>query len=379
MNILGIGTATPEHFFSQDDRHQVAEHYFQGTRKERRVLPVLYERTGVKKRHSVILNASEGDLADRQTLFKPVTTEEAASDVNTPAKGIPSTEERMQVYDREAWQLAVKSVQNVLEETGVNPASITHTVTVSCTGFSAPGFDLQLIDAVPLSPAVQRTHVGFMGCHGGLNGLRVANAITTANPEAVVLLCATELCSLHHQYSGNADQLVANALFADGSMAVIGVGDDSEHASKTGWFVADSASYVIPESQDSMTWMVGDTGFRMSLAPTLPSLIQTEVAGWMEQWLSKHGVSPRDIQGWAVHPGGPRILSSFQEAMQLEPEALHHSFDVLAEMGNMSSATVFFILKRMIAEGNRLPCVAIGFGPGITIEAALLMPQATSM
>lgn len=366
MRILGIGTATPEFAFTQQDRFEVAESFMYDTDQARRVLPTLIEKAGVEKRYSCLLKSSAGSIAERQTLYRTVQSEDAN----------PSTEKRMQVFSQEAIQLAEQSVQQVMTKTTCDAREITHLVTVSCTGFSAPGFDLQLLDSAGLPRGVERVNVGFMGCHGGLNGLRVASAIANSDPQAKVLLCATELCTLHYQYSGNTDQLIANSLFADGSMALVGEAACSTSLRSTsGWRVAGSASYVIPGSADLMSWMISDTGFRMSLSPALPSLIQQRVFDWMCEWLRKYDLTPEQIRGWAVHPGGPKILSSFQAAMSISREDLVHSYDVLREYGNMSSATVFFILQRMIDEGDRLPCVALGFGPGITIEAALLMPE----
>lgn len=370
MRIVGIETATPEYYFRPEDRFEVAESFFRGTEKQRRLLPVLFEKTGVQRRHSCLLKSAEGSISERQSLYQKV-------DLENDSNNGPPTAVRMQVYDREAGPLAAVAVENVLRSTGFARTSITHLVTVSCTGFAAPGFDLQLIDHVGLSSSVQRTHVGFMGCHGGLNGLRVATALANHQPGTRVLLCCTELCSLHYQYSGESDQLVANALFADGAMALIGVADETEiphQTDTTGWRVADSASYVIPGSQEMMSWTIGSHGFKMSLSPTLPALIESHIRAWLETWLSRHSMTVDDIGGWAVHPGGPRILSSFQQAMDLGERALQHSHGVLRDYGNMSSATVFFILQRLRAAGNQRPCVALGFGPGITIEAALLLP-----
>lgn len=368
MQVIGIGTATPEFAFTQADRFEVAQHFFEGSEKERRLLPILFEKTGVQNRFSCLLNSAEGSIESRQSLFKPFDRETGGVE--------PSTGERIQVFEKASTKLAMQAVLDVLNSTHCDPADLTHLITVSCTGFSAPGFDLHLVDQIPLSPSIQRTHIGFMGCHGGLNGLRVAAAFTKANPAAKVLLCATELCTLHYQYAGAPDQLIANALFADGAMALIGHGEHCEPpATGTGWSVADSASYVIPDSQQMMSWSITDTGFRMSLSAALPALIQDEIQAWLKHWLGTRGLTLEEIRGWAVHPGGPKILSSFSEAMDLERSTLRHSYEVLAEKGNMSSATVYFILQRMMREDYRLPCVALGFGPGITIEAALFLPS----
>ncbi len=365
MRILGLGTALPEHAYQLEDRFEIAEHFFLGTERERKLLPVLYERTGVKRRYSAVLNSSDGSLSERQTLYLPRSS--------SPEYSGPSITQRMEFFEELSGPLALRAVRNAIADSGITPEQITHLVTVSCTGFSAPGFDLFLLRETPLLPSVQRTHVGFMGCHGGLNGLRVARAIAESDPNACVLLCATELCSLHYQYQGGADQIVSNALFADGSIALVGAGQAVQQSRSTSWIAKDSASHVISESDDMMTWKVRKLGFEMSLSPKLPQLIEEHVRPWLESWLAEHELQLDDIKSWAVHPGGPRILSSFQKAMQLPDEALSHSRYVLQNFGNMSSTTVFFIIQRMLEEQSQLPCLSIGFGPGITIEAALFI------
>jgi prepilin-type processing-associated H-X9-DG protein len=357
--ILGIGTAVPDCHFTQSDSTQIAEHFFNGDKQHRRLLPILYKKTKVKRRHSVLLAASEGDLRERQSLYAPVTS---TSDVG------PSTAARMQYFEQHAGGLAQVASQRSLEQAGLQSDQITHLVTVSCTGLVAPGFDVDLVQSLPLNPNTPRTHVGFMGCHGAINGLRVADAFSRNDPGARVLLCSTELCSLHYQYQASAEQIVANALFADGSAAmVLGRDEDSAKA----WPLLDCGTGVIRESRDMMSWRVGDHGFDMSLSAELPTLIENNLRPRIETWLSQFDLKPSDIKTWAAHPGGPRILQSFQHAMNLTRDDLAASYHVLENFGNMSSATILFLIQELQNHNAELPCVAIGFGPGITIESAL--------
>jgi prepilin-type processing-associated H-X9-DG protein len=232
----------------------------------------------------------------------------------------------------------------------------------------APGFDVDLVQTLPLKSDTPRTHVGFMGCHGAINGLRVADAFSRNDPTARVLLCSTELCSLHYQYRAGAEQIVANALFADGSAAlVLGQDEHDEH----GWSLRDCGTGMIAESREMMTWRVGNHGFDMTLSAELPTLIENNLGPWMENWLSKFDLKPNDIKTWAAHPGGPRILQSFQQAMNLTRDDLAASYHILQQFGNMSSATILFLIAELQDRNAELPCVAIGFGPGITIESAL--------
>jgi predicted naringenin-chalcone synthase len=227
--------------------------------------------------------------------------------------------------------------------------------------------DLALIRGLGLRPTVERTHVGFMGCHGALNGLRVAHAFAAANPGARVLVAAVELCSLHYYYGNEADKLIANAIFADGAAAVAG----QAGARPRGWSLRASGSCLIPESAADMAWTVGDNGFAMTLSRRVPGLIAAHLRPWLEGWLRDNGLSLADVRSWAVHPGGPKILVAAEEALGLPPAALAPSRAVFADRGNMSSPTVLFVLDRLRRENAPGPCVALGFGPGLVAEAAL--------
>jgi prepilin-type processing-associated H-X9-DG protein len=357
--ILGMGTANPECHFSQSDATQIADHFFKGDEQNRRLLPVLYKKSTVKKRYSVVLRASEGDLRGRQELYAPVTS---SGDVG------PGTAERMRFFEQYAGRLALTASQQALKQAGVQASEITHLVTVSCTGLVAPGFDIDLVQSLPLKHDTPRTHVGFMGCHGAINGLRVADAFARNDPAARVLLCATELCSLHYQYQGGAEQIVANALFADGSAALV-LGSAEKAANV--WSLRNCGTGMIKGSREMMSWRVGDHGFSMTLSPELPALIEDNLRPFMEDWLGRFDLKPKEIRTWAVHPGGPRILRGFQQAMDLTQSDLAASYHILEQFGNMSSATMLFLIKELQHRKAELPCVAIGFGPGITIETAL--------
>jgi predicted naringenin-chalcone synthase len=275
----------------------------------------------------------------------------------------------MQCYAEESLPLAETAARKSLQRAAILPQAVTHIITVSCTGFFAPGLDIGLVKRLGLPPTVGRLHVGFMGCHGVLNAMRAARATVIADPEAVVLLCAVELCSVHYQYGVNSGTLVANALFADGAAALVG------RASTQGeeqWRVVSSGSYLLPDAEDGMTWRIGDNGFEMTLSSRVPELICERLRPWLEEWLAKSGRRLEDIRSWAVHPGGPRILSSVAETLRLPDTAIAASAEILARCGNMSSPTILFILQRLQEQGSQTPCVVLGFGPGLVAEAALL-------
>lgn len=350
--ILGIGTALPGCVLPQSRAASIASRVSGHNPEETERLAFLYGLTGIERRHVTILDEGE-----------------AVPDAFAESVDGPSTAWRMERYDRLAPPLAHRSCMAALEAAAVPAKAVTHLVTVSCTGFSAPGVDLKLVRSLDLSPIVERTHVGFMGCHGALNGLRVVQALAASIPEAVVLLCATELCSLHFTYGPGSDRSVSNALFADGSAALVAtsVEEDSENR----WRIQASGSVLIPETSAAMTWTVGDQGFAMTLAPEVPRLIRQHLRPWLTTWLGGHGLTPEDVASWAVHPGGPKILDAVRDTLELPNEALADSRAVLSAHGNMSSPTLLFILQRMMRRGAPRPCVALGFGPGLVVEATL--------
>ncbi len=276
----------------------------------------------------------------------------------------------MRRYEDEAAALAFAAARNALHDSGIAPERVTHLITVSCSGFFAPSFDVALIKQLALQSRVSRTHIGFMGCHGLLNGLRVARAFLDQDPGACVLLAALEMCSLHHQYGWDSDGIVANALFADGAAALVGI--VGEPSSERVFRVLGSGSNVIDDSEDAMSWRIGDHGFVMTLSPRVPELISRSIRPYLEGWLSEFGVDFDRVGSWAVHPGGPRILSAFGEATGFDRERLSVSYEILAQFGNMSSPTVLFIIDRMRQIKAPRPIVALAFGPGLAVESVLL-------
>jgi predicted naringenin-chalcone synthase len=362
--ILGLGTAVPPTVVNQTEALEIARALCCRTGEQATWLPGMYGHTGIDTRHVILGPDLVGDaLHGTQNARTVIVKRRTADDAG------PTTGERMRIYADEAVPLALRAARQALDRSGLAPHQLTHLITVSCTGFFAPGVDVELIRGLPLAPTVQRTHVGFMGCHGALNGLRVARALTTADPDARVLLCALELCSLHYQYGWDPQRVIANALFADGAAAVIG--GPSGAAPGNAWRAAAEGSYLFANTADAMTWTVGDHGFVMTLSKRVPALIAAGLRPWLEGWLAQHGVALADVGSWAVHPGGPRILDAVENALGLAPGATAASRAVFAQYGNMSSPTVLFILDHLQRLGAPRPCVALGFGPGLMAEAVL--------
>jgi len=360
LAILGLGTAIPHHSINLDESIAIAEELFGAEVKDTRLLRALYRRSGVQNRHTVIPYRTALQWGPR--------SEPGDSAVAVATRG-PSTRQRMAWYEEHAPLLAWAAASEAMAHSQLEPSDVTHLVTVSCTGFSAPGVDLRLMRELELSPRTERTHVGFMGCHGAINGLRVARALASTRPDAVVLLCAVELCSLHYQFAWDPSRAVGNAIFSDGAAAIVARGTYERPA----WRVTASGSCLIPHSDDAMSWRVGDHGFEMWLAPTVPDAIARNLRPWLDGWLAEQGLEVSDVGSWAIHPGGPRILNSVEEALGLDRQQTSMSREILRNYGNLSSPTVLFIIDRLRKQNAALPCVALAFGPGLMAEALLIV------
>ncbi len=362
LTIQSLATANPVETLPQAEAYETAQHICCQTAEQAAILKVLYRRAGVKMRYAKLNSAKL--LAWYRAAQEHLGGEGVATKVTTLGG---TTAERMKIYRDEAGPLALRAAGDAMVAAGVTPPEITHIVTVSCTGFSAPGIDIELINGLELPRTVERTHVGFMSCHGSLNGLRVARLIATADPGACVLLCAVELCSLHYRTQWDPIKFIGNAIFADGAAAMIARPSREGDA----WRCVASGSCVLSDSLDGIRWNVGDHGFEIDLSPRVPDLIKQQLGPWLQTWLASQGLTVDQVASWAIHPGGPRVLGAVEESLGITSDATTVSREVLSEYGNMSSPTVMFILDRLRQRSAPLPCVALAFGPGLTAEAAL--------
>lgn len=360
--LRSIGTATPPHRMDQSHAATASKAFSCTNEREGRLLGAIFSRSEVRTRASVILEPPNG-IPLRQNFYPPMTS--------TADRG-PSTACRMERFAAESADLAVDAAYRAIADAEVLPQQVTHVVVVTCTGFQSPGIDVALIRRLELSPTVQRLQIGFMGCHGAINGMRAAQAIALADSGACVLLCAVELCSLHFYYGWDVEKVKANALFADGAAAAIITGEPSSPGPGKGWHIAATGSCLLPDSEQDMTWRIGDHGFEMTLSARVPELIQSHLRPWIDDWLAEHHHTVTSIRNWAIHPGGPRIVSAAAECLRLPDSTTAVSRAVLEEYGNMSSPTLLFILERMRRSELSGPTVALGFGPGLMAEAALL-------
>jgi len=375
LSIAGLGTALPPFSISQDQIAAFSRPLCCDDANQAELFSLIFQHAGVNRRHSVL------QLGECEKTFVP----QSFYPLRDCGRG-PSTARRMQEYETAAPPLAIAAARKALDDAQLVPDEVTHLVTVSCTGFMAPGIDMKVLEGLMLKPTVERTHIGFMGCHGAINGLKVARGCLTAEPEARVLVCCVELCTLHFFTGWDPEKIVANALFADGAAAVVCQTSPApppldEAAGRppisiqdgTAWKLAAVGTMRIPDSSAAMSWRIGDYGFDMGLSRQIPELIGLHLRGWVESWLGRQGLALEDIGSWAVHPGGPKILDAAEQALSLPAGALEDSRAVLAECGNMSSPTLLFVLERLRERNAARPCAVLGFGPGMVVEAALFV------
>jgi len=274
----------------------------------------------------------------------------------------PTTAERMRAFDAHALELATNAVER-LDIAGERDR-ITHLLITCCTGFAAPGVDLQLVERCGLRSSVERVVIGFMGCHAAINALKQARHIVRSEPEARVLVVNIELCSLHLRETSELDELLSFLLFADGCAASLVT------AEPHGIAIDRFRATLVPESKELITWHIRDLGFEMMLSARVPGVIRRALKTMASEILS--GAPPSAIDLWAVHPGGTSILDAVQRTIGMAPATLAASRDVLRRFGNMSSATVMFVLESLL--GTALPgsagC-AMSFGPGVMVETML--------
>ncbi len=360
LAIQGIGTAVPAFNANQAEAAIIAKQMVCGHEDEDGWFDKLYELSMVEHRGSVLLEAPD-EHGPNQSFYPPAAT--------TEDRG-PTTAERMQKYMQDAAPLAISAARQALDESATSSDQITHLIIITCTGFGSPGIDFALMKHLGLSPGVRRIQVGFMGCHGALNALCVARAIGESAPESRILMCSVELCSLHYAYGWDPSKMVANALFADGAAAI--VASNQRHSqTEQSWSLRTTGSHVMADTADAMTWTIGDHGFEMTLEPSVPDLIMQQLRPWVAGWLEEQGMTIADVGSWAVHPGGPKIISSVSLALGLMNHKTEASRHVLSTYGNMSSATILFVIDHLRRGNAARPCVALAFGPGLVVEAAL--------
>lgn len=293
----------------------------------------------------------------------------------------PGTKARNEVYAAEGTKLFIEAAQKALDAAeGIEPGDVTHVVTVSCTGFFNPGPDYKIVRALGLDASAQRYHLGFMGCYAAFPALRAAKSFCEADPKAVVLVVSAELCSLHVRSSNNPDTIVGTSLFADGAAAaVVTAREDLPRPQGSTLSLDFFETTLTPVGEESMAWNIGDEGFEMVLGTYVPHIIDEHIVGALAPLLERDdsliGIEYRDIEHWAIHPGGRSILDKVQAKLKLTDDQLIPARETLRNYGNMSSATVMFVLKHILdqpSEQAEERICSMAFGPGLTVETALL-------
>lgn len=325
---------------------------------ERRKMHAVFRASAINTRYSVLNDyGKENDFT-----FYPNT------------KGLepfPSTAKRMQVYREYACTLSLNAIKKSIDDAEIR--QVTHLITVSCTGMYAPGLDIDIVRALSLSTSTERICINFMGCYAAINALKVADSICKANVSAKVLIVCTELCSIHFQKDFTENNILANALFADGSAAML---VESRPKDGINYSLEGFHSDIVTSEEQHMAWSIGDLGFEMKLSSYVPQILQEGIHKLLASLTQKKKIDLDQVHHFAIHPGGKKILETVGKELNLKDGKLTASTKVLREYGNMSSPTVIFVLKEILAglsaQNNKEYMMGMAFGPGLTLESVLL-------
>lgn len=356
-SIFGLGTAVPPYIYWQEEVPELLIQVLKLDEEQSRHIRQIYRDTAIQKRHSVL----EDFLKERQEWHF------WGADYPT---AIPGMTQRNEIYKKEAHKLACEAAKKAIENWQGNPSDITHVISVSCTGVMAPGIEFDLIRLLGLSPTINRLGINFMGCFGAFKGLDVARAFAKENPRNRILVVCTELCSLHFQSDLDSETIVGNSLFADGAAAVI-VGTHPRAYEKPLRELVNACSMGVENTLEKITWQASDTGYLMRLSHTVPVWIGRKIREFVETFV------PKDIPfqecDWAIHPGGKSIIQAIERTMQLTKKQTEASWNVLANYGNMSSASFLFVLQKLFEQTEQHPwSIGVAFGPGLSMEGMLL-------
>ncbi len=354
-----IGTAVPPYKIAQPKIADFMSDALQLNEQDRNKLAILYRATGIRSRHSVI-----NDYANEACNFKFFPKEKTLLP-------FPDISARMRVYEKEAVKLSIEAIKNTLP-VEYKKSDITHLITVSCTGMYAPGLDIEITQKLGLNSTVNRTAINFMGCYGAFNGLKLASSICSADPKAQVLLVAVELCTIHFQKNKDQDTLLANALFSDGAAAAVITSNKLKKSLSMNAFHTDIAF----DGKNEMAWQIGNHGFEMKLSALVPDIIEKHIKQLTEKLLETYQLSLNEINHYAIHPGGKRILEVIEKELAITKEQNKAAYNILRQYGNMSSPTVLFVLKdifnNLSNQEHGQKVLSFAFGPGLTLESMLL-------
>lgn len=358
--LTSIGVAVPENRFEQSQIGRFMTKAMQLDYENSRKLNAIFRSSGITHRHSVLEDYGK----DQDFSFYPNTEN---------FEPFPSTEERLQEYQTYACDLSVAAIKDCLSKaSGFTTDSITHLIVVSCTGMYAPGLDIDLVEKLGLRHDVQRLNINFMGCYAAFNAIKAGHAFCTADPGSNVLIVCVELCSIHFQKQATEDNMLANALFADGAAAVLMQSKPTSGIN----LIPEAFHNSLAFTKDTqMAWKVGNLGFEMKLTSYVPEIIQRGIKKLTDDMLNKIGKDFSSIKHFAIHPGGKKILEVIEQELGLSKTDNQYAYSVLSKYGNMSSPTVLFVLydllKDLISKDHNSSILSFAFGPGLTMESIL--------
>jgi len=358
--ITSIGTATPPYALPQQAVAEFMVRSMKLGEDDARKLRTLFRASGIETRWSFIedyAKSAEFRFFENSRDLEP----------------FPSTKRRLEVYQRHALALSLDAAHRCLEGIqGLRRDSITHLVVVSCTGMYAPGLDIDLVKALGLNSSIERTCINFMGCYAAFNALKLASGACSLRSNSSVLIVCTELCSLHFQKEYSEDNLLANALFGDGAAAVL---VENQARAAINLQLEEFHCELATEGEHDMTWSIGDLGFEMRLSSYVPDIIRSGIRSLTRALLAKIVSQKAQVDYYAIHPGGKKILETIETELGLTRAQNKHAYETLRRYGNMSSPTVLFVLdavrKELQSEDNGKRILSFAFGPGLTMESAL--------
>jgi len=359
--ITSIGIAVPDNRFDQSAIGKFMIKAMQLDYENSRKLQAIFRSSGIAQRYSVLEDYGK----EKDFSFYPNTED---------FEPFPSTEKRLALYQQHAVQLSAAAVNDCIAKLrGFDLKSVTHLIVVSCTGMYAPGLDIELVQQLKLRHDVQRLSINFMGCYAAFNGIKAGDAFCKADPESVVLVVCVELCSIHFQKQATDDNMLANALFADGASALIMQTKPVEGVNLVPAAFHNALSFT---NEPQMAWRVGNAGFEMKLTSYVPGIIQGGIKNLTDEMLSKIKKNFDAIKHFAIHPGGKKILEAIESRLSISKDDNRHAYAVLNQYGNMSSPTVLFVLYHLLSgltsKNNGEDVLSFAFGPGLTLESILL-------
>ncbi len=356
--LIDIETASPPYIVTQEKAASELKKRMTGSTAASRLIDIAALHSGIDRRLIVIPDAEEE------------AEEKFYSDTGSYIS--PDTQKRMNEYEKWSKILTKNAVEKVIKKTDFRPEELDKIITISCTGFFAPGIDYFLINEFNLRPDIKRMNIGFMGCAASLIGFDSVLQLLNKSEENNTLLVSVELCSLHLQTEPSRDNIMANLIFADGAAAAL-FSNNKKYAPKAKLDLISTDSFLFRNSSEYMGWKIGNNGFEMILSSDLPKIILNEAVPALKNQLKQRGIEVDSVKHWALHPGGRAILDSLQSGLNLTEAQVLPSRTVLKNYGNLSSASILFVLKEILNSGKVKKdelCCAVAFGPGLTMETA---------